>query len=441
MKARKRKSIFVWIAVVLFFFFGAAYVAMKGGYMPTPGFLMKRPAPMPRPADTRDGRWAQTVEYLGSQLPDLHVNPYFKISETEFQQSVIELAENVPNLNDEQIVVEMMRIVASVGDGHTRIYSRKEMAFFARLPLEMRWLSDGLIVIAASPEYEEAVGAKVIRIGAHPVENVFDEVEQLIPADNEMQILNDTAIYMGMPAILYGLDLVPQKERVTFGFEAQDGSQFELELRPSSGDPGPFISVYEKAGVQIPLYEQDRESFYWVRELPEANAVYVQYNVCGEQKRDPFKPFVDEVFGLVDRDQGTRLVLDLRFNGGGNETVLTPFIQAIEARPGFNQPGKMFVIIGRGTYSSALQNAITLKQEYNATLVGEPTGGKPNHYGEVRNFALPNVDLRVQYSTRYWLNYPVGDPLTLEPDVLAVPTVADLLAGRDPALETALLRP
>ena len=36
------------------------------------------------------------------------------------------------------------------------------------------------------------------------------------------------------------------------------------------------------------------------------------------------------------------------------------------------------------------------------------------------------------------LSYPEGDPLTLEPDVSAPVTVADLLAGRDPALEAAL---
>jgi hypothetical protein len=439
MKTQKRRSIFAWIVAVLFVLISAFYGLARAGYLPVPAFMtMKRPAPMPRPAETRDGRWGQAVEYLGSQLPYLHVDPYFKISEADFQHSVTELAEDIPNLNDEQISVEMMRIVASIGDGHTRIDPNGESSSFARLPLEMRWLSDGLIVIAAGPEYVEAVGAKVVQIGTHPVEKVYAALKPLVAADNEMQILNDTAIYMGMPAILYGLDLVPQKDRVTFGFEAQDGSQFELELYQESGHPEPFISVYEKAGVQLPLYEQDRGSFYWVRDLPESNAVYVQYNVCRNQKGKPFESFVDEVFDLVDRSQDTRLVLDLRFNGGGNEAVLTPFIQAIEERPGFNEPGKLFVIIGRGTYSSALQNAITLSREYSATLIGEPTGGKPNHYGEVRNFDLPNVGLRVWYSTRYWLNYPEGDPLTLEPNVSAVVTVADLLAGRDPALEAAV---
>jgi C-terminal processing protease CtpA/Prc len=145
-----------------------------------------------------------------------------------------------------------------------------------------------------------------------------------------------------------------------------------------------------------------------------------------------------EVFDLVDRDPSTRLVLDVRFNGGGNEAILAPFIDAIKARQSLNTKGRLFVIIGRGTYSSALQNAITLRQETNAILVGEPTGGKPNHYGEVRRFRLPNVGLQIQYSTRYWLNYPGSDPLNLEPDMTTGVTLDDLLAGRDPALESAL---
>jgi C-terminal processing protease CtpA/Prc len=147
---------------------------------------------------------------------------------------------------------------------------------------------------------------------------------------------------------------------------------------------------------------------------------------------------VEEVFSLIDQHEGARLVLDLRFNGGGNEAVLTPFIKAIQARPSLNTSDRLFVIIGRGTYSSALQNAITLGNETNAVLVGEPTGGKPNHYGEVRRFKLPNVGLLVQYSTRYWLNDPKSDPPTLKPDLPAQVTFADLLAGGDPALEAAL---
>ena len=441
MKNKPRRRSFTWIVLAFVVFFGAGYFMIRAGYIPAPSFMGRQPALPPIPATTRDGRWQQAVDYLGSQLPYLHVDPYFKVSEADFQKSVTELAEQIPYLNDEQIIVRMMRIVASVGDGHTRTYPQAKPVNFVNLPLEMRWLDDGLVVVAASPEYTQAVGSKVIQIGGRPVEEVYEAVKPLIPADNEMEFLNESPALISTPAILYGLNLTPQKDHVTFGFEARDGSQFDLELRPTSSDSEPLISIYEKVGIQTPLYEQDRQSYYWYRHLPEESVVYVQYNNCREQKDKPFQSFVDEVFNLADRNLETRLVLDVRFNGGGNEAVLTPFIEAIKARPSLNTKGKLFVIIGRGTYSSALQNAITLSLDTNAILVGEPTGGKPNHYGEVRSFHLPNVGLRVQYSTRYWLNYPDGDPLTLEPDVTAIVTIDDLLAGRDPAFETALSQP
>lgn len=440
MKSILRNRGFVWVAAIVLFL-GAGYVLIRAGYLPNPPFLRKQPRFHPIAADTRDGRWMQDVEYLGSELPYLHVDPYFKVSQAEFQQSVSKLTHQVPTLNDEQIIVGMMRIVASLGDGHTRTYPGSNPVNFVSLPLAMTWLNDGLVVTAASPEYAQAVGAKVLQIGDHPVENVYEAVKPLIPADNDMQFLNDSPALMSMPAILYGLDLIPQKDRVTFGFEAQDGAKFTLELEPASADSEPFVSIYETVGVQVPLYEQNRGAYYWHRYLSESNAIYVQYNNCREDKDRPFQAFVDEVFDLIDRNPGTRLILDVRFNGGGSEAVLFPFIETVKARPSLDTTGKLFVIIGRGTYSSALQNAITLSLETNAILIGESSGGKPNHFGEVRSFRLPNIRLRVQYSTRYWLNYPVGDPLSLEPDITAIVTLDDLLAGRDPALETALLQP
>ncbi len=438
MKTNKRRPLLKWVAFTALALFGGVYGLMRTGYMPILAFMMKQPALMPIPAETRDARWQQAVEYLGSQLPYLHVDPYFKIGEEEFQNNITKLSNDVPNLNDEQIMVEMLRIIASIGDGHTRAYPAAEPVAFPSLPLEMRWVEGRLIVLSASSEYKQAVGAEVIQIGGHSLAEVYDAVKPLVPADNEIQILDGTPAYIAMPAILYGLNLMPEKDRVTFLFEARDGSQFSLELQPAARDPESFISMYEQAGIPTPLYEQDRGSYYWYRYLPESNAMYVQYNFCAERNGKPFQSFVDEVFDVLDRDPEARLVLDVRFNGGGNETVLDPFIDALEARPSLQTKGRLFVIIGRGTYSSALQNAITLSQDMNATLVGEATGGKPNHYGEVRRFHLPNIGLLVQYSTRYWLNYPGGDPLTLEPDIPAVLTVHDLQTGRDPSLDAAL---
>jgi C-terminal processing protease CtpA/Prc len=93
------------------------------------------------------------------------------------------------------------------------------------------------------------------------------------------------------------------------------------------------------------------------------------------------------------------------------------------------------VLIGPETFSSAVQNAAELKQELKAKLVGEPTGGLPSGYGEVKTLTLPYSKVIVRYTTKNF-GRPHGD--VLRPDISAPRTLADALHGRDPVLEAAL---
>lgn len=126
-------------------------------------------------------------------------------------------------------------------------------------------------------------------------------------------------------------------------------------------------------------------------------------------------------------------MVDLRQNRGGNSTILDPFINTLK-KSSFNQEGRLYVIIGKDTYSSGILNAIRLRKETAACFVGEPTGGQPNHYGEVRTFQLPNSKKTIRYSTRYfhWLNQEID---TLVPDVEIKESFAAYRRGTDPVLE------
>jgi C-terminal processing protease CtpA/Prc len=132
-----------------------------------------------------------------------------------------------------------------------------------------------------------------------------------------------------------------------------------------------------------------------------------------------------------------RLVIDLRLNGGGNSAILDPWITEIKSSP-LSKKGSLFVIIGRATFSSAIMNAVRLRKETAATLIGEPTAGKPNHFGEVRSFELPNSSITVSYSTKYFRESDEDSP-SLMPDMLVEQTSADYLAGRDPVLDAIML--
>lgn len=434
---RLRLLLIVTVALLLVL---AAITAglMAAGLLPTPSFLARRPGPTPIPADTREGRWQQDIDYLAEQLPYLHANAYFKTHRETFQQQAADLRAAVPTSTDAQIGVGMMRLVASIGDGHTRTLPHWSINF-RMFPVRAYWFSDGLYVVAAAPEFTQTLGAKITRIGQTEIQVAFEAVRPLVSADNEQEVLNNSPLYLATPEILNGLGILPETERGAFTFEPTNGEAFTLELPAVAYEDYPsYVTLYDQAGAQRPLYERDRDKFYWYEYLPDSQTLFVKYNVCDDMPGKPFSEFVKEMFAVVDNQPVQRLILDLRHNGGGNEGVLSPFIDAILARPALNAADKFFVFIGRETFSSAMQNAITLNNRTNATLVGEPTGGKPNHYGEVRQFRLPNSGLRVQYSTRYWVTVRDSDPPSVAPEIEAAPNIADMLAGRDPALVAAL---
>ena len=61
--------------------------------------------------------------------------------------------------------------------------------------------------------------------------------------------------------------------------------------------------------------------------------------------------------------------------------------------------------------------------------------GKPNHFGEVRVFNLPNTDLKVSYSTKYFKLLENIDPDALYPDITVETEFEDFLNGRDTVLK------
>ncbi|HEY6401570.1 MAG TPA: S41 family peptidase, partial [Blastocatellia bacterium] len=155
----------------------------------------------------------------------------------------------------------------------------------------------------------------------------------------------------------------------------------------------------------------------------------------------PFNRFAADLLKFMDQNPVERVVIDLRLNGGGNSAIFDPLIKALSRRRHVSkqrgQQGKLFVLIGRRTFSSALLNAVELKEETKPILVGEPAGQRPNFYGEVETMRLPYSRLRVHYSTRFFKTMD-GDPPALAPDIEVEPSSSDYMSGRDPVLEQAL---
>jgi hypothetical protein len=149
--------------------------------------------------------------------------------------------------------------------------------------------------------------------------------------------------------------------------------------------------------------------------------------------------FAAALFDHVERSGAERLVLDLRGNVGGNGFLNRPLMLGIVRARRLWNPGALFVLIDRGTFSAALMLAAELETWTPALFAGEKTGGDPNGYGDSRRRVLPETGLTVRVSTLYWQTTDPRDARDgIAPHLEAAARFEDWAAGRDPVLDQVL---
>jgi len=441
----------------------AAVAAFAGSAATTP--LMAQHAaqtapesPIPDPATLTPEAWQEDLTFLTARISEQHPNPWHHVTRQEFEAAVRRLRGRISELGYPQILVGFMQIVAMLGpgDGHSRV--RLEPPFIGALyPLRLWWFSDGLYVRSASPEFVNLVGKRVLWIGGSKVDEAAERLRAVAAGDNAFHQRLGIPALMLVPEVMWGAGIAEELNRLNIVVEDALGGQSSAVLTPSAlpegvhqlpnlghdplrlGAPADWPTMWAP-GEETPLYLNDPENWYWDRHLPEARTQYVQFNVVGDKEDgESVDAFIERVLDAAERNGAERLVLDIRFNGGGNNFLARPIWHRLVGSDRWNQPGRLFVITGRRTFSAAQNLATILDEHTSAVFVGEPTGGSPNHYGDARAFRLPNSKLRVSVSTLYWQDgMPWDDRPWVPPDVAAELTAEDLHQNRDPALDAIL---
>lgn len=394
---------------------------------------------VPAPSPDEGGRRQQELDWLVSALERRHPDMHSVTSPARFEVEVADLRRQLPSRTPAGAFVGLLRIVALVGDSHTRLQD------FA--PVEERVLPvlcgawpDGWWVVGVQPDRSDLFAARVLAIEGRPVEQCAEVLATLVPHENEVVLRQGVARLLTLPQVLAEVGLADDPARVELLLRDPAGAERAVVLDAvARADLQPW-GAFAPEGWSNPLYRTRMDQPWWWSELPDSGVLYLQYNRCADRPEAPFVVFAAEVLERLDRGDIERLVIDLRHNGGGDSRVLQPLLTGLAQRPRWRGPERVQCLIGNGTFSSAQMNALALRRDLGARLIGEPTAQKPNSFGEVRAFRLPFSGLEVGCSTR-WFRQVEGDPPSLEPDVLVPTSFDDLHRGRDPVLDWVLAQP
>ncbi|MBM2841491.1 MAG: TSPc protein [Bacteroidetes bacterium] len=102
--------------------------------------------------------------------------------------------------------------------------------------------------------------------------------------------------------------------------------------------------------------------------------------------------------------------------------------------------GNVYFLVGDGTYSSAVILSSLVKDNKLFTTVGQPTRGRPSHYGETLVLKLPNSGVVCRISCKKFFRPETAKDSegALYPDIIIWPTFEDLKNGFDPVFEWVL---
>jgi len=196
-----------------------------------------RPGSPPGPRTLTTAQWREDLRYFARELPKRHKNLFHSMTREEFDRSVASLDSAIPSLESHQIVIRMKQIAAKVGDGHTGL---RLPDYYKLYPIFFFWFGTDLRVIAAMPEYRQALGARVVGIGGVGIEEVEKRVETTFASaqnENEWYVLGTSPAFIGRPEVLQALGVVKDLGAAPFTFLDDQGRRFTLEIRPIDAPP------------------------------------------------------------------------------------------------------------------------------------------------------------------------------------------------------------
>ena len=362
----------------------------------------------------------------------------------DFNDSVRKLNDAVPQLSDGQILVGMMKLLRSLGDGHTGILRPPAQPDYAlALPLQFYLFKEGLFIIGADPPYKDLLGAQVVRFGGRSIEEIMSALDPVISRDNDLWPSQVAPYRMRSLPLLNALGVASDIHKISLDIVDARGNRRSTVVEADASNPeiwnqfpASWLTYAQTLGTPLPLYLKNTTSNYWFEYDPASKVVYFQFNRVLNDANESLAAFSERLFRFINEHDVSRLVIDMRWNNGGNTFLSRTLVNRIIRSDKVNQPGKLFVIIGRRTFSAA-QNTATFFERYtNAIFVGEPTGSSPNFVGEETPFSLPYSKILANVSDLYWeSSWPQDHRRWIAPQIYVPPTFAAYRANRDLALE------
>lgn len=291
---------------------------------------------------------------------------------------------------------DICRGVASLGfDRSPWCQSRKldfEIPDFNGVPIAFSAFGQDFNVIGVQAEDASLLGARLIAVEDRPIESIRTILRTFAggtPAHRDEK----AAQVLSSPEQLHAVGLGQRANAIKYTFLDTSRDRISRVFSVRSASSGEAWHGLPRTG-QAPWALLQPERPFRYRDAPEIDGVVIQLRKTFDDRSVKITDFLEEAEAKRRAWGRQHVVLDMRFNGGGNFLLVRDFMSQWPMRA----PGRFFVLTSRQTFSAAIAAIAYLKQagKSRVTIVGEPVGDRMMFFSD----GLP---IRLPRSGRYFL--------------------------------------
>jgi hypothetical protein len=417
------------------------------------------------------------IDSLNKILLEVHVDPFLFIPKAEYFAKVQELKSSVKDsIELKAFVLKLYRLTALLKDGHCAPHIvqpafRSDLGRTIFFPYHLVLDKDRLLVPKTTSQATGIPrGATIISINNQKTRSILSEVNNTIGGDRAYSLEMEERL---LPYLLY---LCNVSAPFTVRYKNSSGQVFEKKINEG-------LRFADALAVTMPHLKTE----YRFQVIDGKLGYFNFLSMAGDTRH--FDKYLDSCITLLKTNGISHFAVDLRGNSGGNSylgdllisyfntrnytlmggrkwKVSTRYKQHLLAsgdstnsylqqengntwQLGSCAPvpspvrndnvfsGKVYLLTGPFTFSSANMVADGVKQFKMAEVIGEPTGENTNDFGEAFTFNLPVSKIRVQTSTSFdfGASCDKNSHSPVMPDKLIRRSLSDRIEERDRVLE------
>ncbi len=396
------------------------------------------------------------------------------------------------SISPSEFIVELCRIAALADNGHTQclptwlgrdicrqvtaiVETRSPACHFQNpdrevpdsrtVPIAFYPFGEEFNVIGVDAKESNLLGSRLVSVENRSVRNIRTTLRTFSGGTLALRDLRAATI-LSSPEELHAVGLSHRNDSVLYEFVTPSGRTIKRTFALARQPEKPMTWRELPAADRVPWAFQEPGKPFRCRDAPKINSLVVQLRQILDGDHEKIVDFIQDAEAQREAHGRKNIVLDMRFNGGGNFLLTRDLFMRWPARV----PGQFFVLTSRKTFSAAITSIAYLKQAgtNRVSIIGEPVGdrlmffsdGLPIQLPHSGRFFLPAV-ARMDYRDgcreyddcmeaiaqpgRPTATTPLPTPAsmnrlpisvaTLEPDFLAPWTIDSWLMGKDPMMD------